>query len=622
MKLPLAMIVLWHPEFSDGQEYSNLIFSEFNRKIEDPLSRGINIPIFFRHQVPLIPIPYDTYKFIVVVALIDKNFVLGGKYGDNFSDYLKEVISSKSQHPLVIPVAVDKSAFSLDINYLNFVRLYEHENKKDYLINVISHETTRHLYDVKSAPREGSPPPLRLFISHSKGDGVKIAKQIKSYVDLSSSLQTFFDANDIAIGYDFSKEIEKYIQDTVLIAIHTDSYSSREWCRREILLAKENNRPIVVLNCFKNGESRSFPYMANVLTIHFDCINESVLPTLLTAVMKETLRLKYQELLIECIAKEAGIADISASISAYPPELVTVLKKRNRLNNLFIYPDPPIGTEELSIIKELDPDIKFITPSELYVYRMGAKIVENGKAIGISISESDEMEKLGLSRLHLQNEMVEIARYLLSKGYNLAYGGDLNYDSQFNFLEILFQLAMTYGGSPSARIINYSAFPLYTKISAAREAEIKRVAKIIRVNPSNEFDEWTEVRYESASEEQRQYLNKLFDPKDAEAKEIWSRSLTKMRETMANDISARIVLGGKISNFLGKMPGVVEEATICINNGITLFVNSTFGGASSILLEEDLFKEKLVPTSNNKITVYRGTEEFADIENFMLASAY
>lgn len=615
MKDPLAITVFWHPDYKDGLDYAELIFSEFNRKVTDPLARGMNIPIFFSQKLPFPSIPFDDYEFAVVVVLIDSTFVLDEKYQEEYPNSFKRLITTFSTNVLLIPVAIDKSAFSLGLGNLNFFRLYEKENRRDFLVNTLAHEITRHLYHLETERVNGSPPPLRLFISHAKIDGVDIAKQIKAFVDASLPLQTFFDANDISIGYDFSKEIELNIKDAVVIAIHSDNYSSREWCRREVLLAKQHNRPIVVLNCFKDGESRSFPYMANVLTVHFASIDDATLPRLITAVMKETLRLKYQEYLISYIAQKYGYFDVSQSISAYPPELVTVLKKRKILNNVFIYPDPPIGTEELSIIQDIDPNIRFITPSDISTLKMREGTAK-GKVIGISISESSDMENFGMSYLHLQNNMVEIARYLLHKGFTLAYGGDLNYESHFNFVEILFQLGMTYGGNPNQRIINYSAFPLYTKISKNREAEISKMAKIKRINPSSEYDNWLNVRYETANSEQRKYLDWIFDCTDDKAKEIWTKSLTKMRQAMTNEISARIVVGGKTKNYLGKMPGIEEEAILCVENDVTVYVNETFGGASAEFLKKESVKGRFL-NLNEKIRFYPGKERFLELEGFL-----
>jgi len=376
-KAPLALFVVWHPGFQEGITFANLIFSEFKRNVNDPLSRGMNIPVYFRFVKPLADIP-DDYRFTVVIALIDPLFMISNEH----VAYLQSLHEDSRDGFLIIPVAVEKTALNVSLGSLNFARLYEKDAKAEYLTSIIAHETARHLYHLPersaSSMVAGPPSPLKLFISHAKADGVEIATALKAYVEKSLPLKTFFDANDIAIAYDFSKEIERYIQDTVIIAIHTDMYSSREWCRREILLAKENNRPMVVLNCFLNGESRSFPYMANVLTVHYASLEDdgkqsgtSVWSKVITAVLKETLRLRYQELWMDYVGKVLDYDLSSVVISAYPPELVTVLKKIDQLNGTFIYPDPPLGREEIAIIelmsKRIRPssDVNFLTPSQL-----------------------------------------------------------------------------------------------------------------------------------------------------------------------------------------------------------------------------------------------------------------
>jgi len=376
-KAPLAIFALWHPNFPNGMNYAELIFSEFRRNVSDPLSRGMNVPVYFRYVSPLAAIP-DDFQFTVIVALIDTQFLVSEEY----RTYLQALQSSGREGMLIIPVAIEKEALNLSLGNLNFARLYDYDNeiKNDSLIRIIAHETVRHLYQLpdilSGATMDGPPPPLKLFISHAKADGVALARRIKDYVEGSLPLKTFFDANDIAIGYDFSQEIERYIQDAVIVAIHTDMYSSREWCRREILLAKEHNRPIVILNCFLNGESRSFPYMGNVLTVHYQSIHDDpdavpVWSRLITAVLKETLRLRYQELWVNHVARMLEYDLSRALVSAYPPELVTVLRKIDQIPEDFIYPDPPLGNEELAIIeslvKQVSPDsrLRFITPSKL-----------------------------------------------------------------------------------------------------------------------------------------------------------------------------------------------------------------------------------------------------------------
>ena len=53
------------------------------------------------------------------------------------------------------------------------------------------------------------------------------------------------------------------------------------------------------------------------------------------------------------------------------------------------------------------------------------RVRDNGwiAIIAISISESPDLPRLGMSGRHLARAMETMATYLLSSGYRLAYGG-------------------------------------------------------------------------------------------------------------------------------------------------------------------------------------------------------
>jgi hypothetical protein len=203
--------------------------------------------------------------------------------------------------------------------------------------------------------------------------------------------------------------------------------------------------------------------------------------------------------------------------------------------------------------------------------------------VGISISESEDMRALGLGTLHLQDAVVECARHLLQRGYGLAYGGDLTYDVHYNFASLVLQFARTYSGGDGDDILNYSAFPLNTKITEEMQADIVNFATIIPVIPARLEKQWSNVRYESATEDQIRALDRLFAAQDEESKEIWSESLTQMRREMTEKISARIVLGGKTKGFRGKMPGIIEETIYCIQHDVPVLIDGRFGGAAGKL---------------------------------------
>ena len=96
---------------------------------------------------------------------------------------------------------------------------------------------------------------LKLFISHAKTDGLAMAKsligvlrQLQEADPAGAGFQYFYDAEHIPPGTVWREVLEAQASGSVLIALRTEAYESRYWCRREFLLAESNGMPIVVVD--------------------------------------------------------------------------------------------------------------------------------------------------------------------------------------------------------------------------------------------------------------------------------------------------------------------------------------------------------------------------------------
>ena len=96
---------------------------------------------------------------------------------------------------------------------------------------------------------------LTLFISHAKSDGVAMARsligvlrQLQAASPAGAGFQYFYDAEHITPGAVWREVLEARASESVLIALRTEAYESRYWCRREFLLAESNGMPIVVVD--------------------------------------------------------------------------------------------------------------------------------------------------------------------------------------------------------------------------------------------------------------------------------------------------------------------------------------------------------------------------------------
>ncbi len=190
-------------------------------------------------------------------------------------------------------------------------------------------------------------------------------------------------------------------------------------------------------------------------------------------------------------------------------------------------------------------------------------------AIGISISNSPDLDPLGFTELHIQDAMVELARYLLVANCKLVYGGDLR---QGGYTFLFSQLANQYTQprtSGEFMVENYFAWPIHIGISKVVEYEFKaNKIKIVKLDaPPGTPDPAI-----------------FLSPVTREATVIWAKSLTGMRNTIADVTRARIVIGGPVARFKGLIPGLVEEALIAIRRGQPLYLCGAFGGAVGAII--------------------------------------
>lgn len=193
------------------------------------------------------------------------------------------------------------------------------------------------------------------------------------------------------------------------------------------------------------------------------------------------------------------------------------------------------------------------------------------KKVAISVSTNEDIENLGLSEQHLNDISIEIARYIIANGGTALYGGDLRVNG---FTHYFSELANQYKKSNdlSIRFINYFSLPSSKQLDkkATIDFKSKQIGiEIIKPDERFKFD-----------------FNKDYNPiSNIEDKYIFCECFKAMRIKMDLDSNARIVVGGKKKNFLGFIPGIVEEAIYSIISSKPLYIVGGFGGISKALAE-------------------------------------
>jgi hypothetical protein len=379
LKYPLSIYVVWHPKFNEGKTIAKEVYSIFCRDTERPLSRGLGIPVYFR-SASCLPIDQTQATRNAVILLVDELYMTDA----DLRAFTESTLALCDDNTRVYPVALCDQAFGIGcgLTSIQFVRPANgHFNiKEDFALSMkklkteLLHDCARLLMNFRSiwmdSGSEDVPSPVKLFLSHAKRDGEKTTRLFKAFVDAEMKLDVFFDTVDIADGYQFEQQIETNIKNSALVVFHTDEYSAREWCRIEVLIAKRNKCSIVVVHDIKDGERRAFPYLGNTPTITLKQDEIESFFQIVNLTLYQVLNNRYQLELLESFKGLFEIPDTEFIGLSSPPELfnyIDIYRKKSESHHklIVLYPEPPLGAEELKILNEIDRDIKFITPIHL-----------------------------------------------------------------------------------------------------------------------------------------------------------------------------------------------------------------------------------------------------------------
>ena len=531
---------------------------------------GLDIPVFYASGDECINKMVESHSLKkVILVFIDINMYCSQPW----REYIDTIVKNAVENTKVIAVKQYKHAFSLNKSLGETQSIVVGEEDNEGSVSLFENENWEifqtQLFDLLIrfiCGKDASA--LSVFISHSKRDkgnkGEISAKAVRDFLYSDTKLKSFFDVHDILDGYKFGEQIKVNVKKSVLLILFTDSYSSREWCRIEALTAKENNVPIVLVNMVEDRVDRAFPYLGNVPCVAYKGDWRPIINLLL----RTTLDQYYEQQLLSSLNK-----DDATECLPYPPEAY-ILSKIGKATTKLLYPEPPLGNEELSVLKgicrQMERDISFVTPM--------ANLTENldlrDQRVAISISENDDLASLGIGEEVLKDLMVELTRHILKAGGRLVYAGDL---CRGGYTELFKDLSNQYGQKENSDsnvvyIDNYLAWPLYNNVTLEQKAEyLNSRINLISAEPGSNVTEGEK--------------DKFVPPCSLENKVKWAFSLTSMRISVTEATIARIVVGGRTSGFKGSMAGIAEEFLISIQHKQPVYLIGGFGGAAHLLAE-------------------------------------
>jgi hypothetical protein len=190
-----------------------------------------------------------------------------------------------------------------------------------------------------------------------------------------------------------------------------------------------------------------------------------------------------------------------------------------------------------------------------------------GVRVGISVSNSPDLARLGLLEIHFRLALGEIARCVVVSGGMLSYAGRIDPTGYTAFL------------IKELQRFHRRDRPLLVTLALAEhraltQQELQECRADVGLFGSIDcLDQNGSVIASTADEGSRVG----FEPPD---ETLSTQALSAMRAYLAQKCDARVLLGGRRTGYTGDMPGLIEEAVQTIHNGKPLYLAGGFGGAT------------------------------------------
>lgn len=610
----LEIYVVWHPDDAPGAGVFQTFLAHFQGSAYSGLLSG-TIAVFARSTAfaagPTprpIPLPGEAApanvapaQYVAVVPVLGDGLARALRdQGSPWQDYLNRILETSTRHGdrcLVFPLLLDMTPSAKALVHDRLPTLQSLDTRRSLENDLLDAPTMcRSLAQgLAQAIDPSASGRITVFISHTTRPG-REEEGLAALIDLvrrsiaDTRLDSFFDAQDLQPGKDWDTALRSQAGTAALLAVRSDLYSSREWCQREMLVAKHAGMPVVVLDALARREDRGSFLMDHVPRI----------PVRRTASGPDgaDVRRALDLLVDKCLERALWLAQRGADAQAGAPDIdwwssrapepVTIVEwlsqrparvpgGRTARSLVVVHPDPPLGAEERKSLEQIvrmsspHRTLDLLTPRTLAARAATPSASRStrlppaalsGKCLAISVSESEDLERLGFVEDHFRLALAEIARVILVSGGSLAYGGHL---APLGYTRFLVTELDKYCTPTQSLTI---CLP-WTEHAHVPEDELRKAERGLGINAN--------VLRLGIDGEPIDDQPDCPPPLDAATS---ARALTGMRNHMARCYDGRVLIGGKRRGFQGAMPGIVEEALLTAEARKPLYLVGGFGGAA------------------------------------------
>lgn len=383
----LEIYVLWHPDDVEGMGIAQNIVQHFHGTLFSGLIGGA-VEVYVRNigwkslkdaprPIPLIhePLPSGIRppRFVAVVPILGIGFARELEIGNAaWQSYVDAIVSAgiNSQKECgIFPFVIDSRSIAntrLATALGRFQAIAASPLQNESLPAVLGRELSQGIAQMLTGAGR-----LTIFISHTKrhSSGEEDVSALVSLVrDIirDTRLNEFFDASDLQPGEIWDGRLRHMAMTSALLAVRTDLYASREWCQREMSVAKREGMPVVIVDALGSGEERGSFLMDHVPRVPAKYgggrWEENGVRRALNLLVDECLKRALWGSQAELAKEELGLS--VAWWAPHAPEPITLTKwldqaiqdpkfRASKGDILIIHPDPPLGDEEKLLLQEL-----------------------------------------------------------------------------------------------------------------------------------------------------------------------------------------------------------------------------------------------------------------------------
>jgi len=671
-KGPLTVYVLWHPDCPDGRTLAESVYRWFRAPSTDVWRSGVGVPVYYRTEpfAPVLRLPRDhgmeddtrdgnpvehlrrihlnEARINIIVPLIDANMV-----ADELWQNTLYRLAVSGQHVIdddngvqieMLPVQLHHSASRLDevVTRTNAIRLDRWSDPDDECRELRIGRRCRRLrrYLTQALVRlcreeqhQGNPSmmPRSVFLSHAKGDreqGPGIAERLRDTIARHGQLDAFYDESDLPWG----QEWEEPMLDAAgrgaaaMVAVVSDKYASRYWCRKEVSAARRPRRladlkgnaedkekkaptaddqiwwvqPMVAVDTLSEQWTRVIPELGTVPFIRWDDDRDGeILDRLMLEALLTEFQARYARGLYDRWSERPEIRP--PHFLTWVPDPYTLLEMHSakkeespfQPNTIVVYPGHGLMPTEEDRLTRYFEEVRFMSVEDHRIDPVDSPSAPSGRSstetttghplVALSAGDSEDLAALGYGPEHVDEAVMRIVRALLGAGKRIAYGGILRQEK--GFTEVIIDAAA-------------SVFPAGAKEVEGEQKtttsgpDAESPTRLIPHTPFVNYQAWPyylntsiEVRAEQHGvctfEDVDPYGHPPGDPADMSATErawLTGKALSKMRLRVAQAANLMVVLGGKTYGWAGTMPGIAEEVLCALEANTPVVILGAFGG--------------------------------------------